>query len=89
MAGGYEVYGFTLNRTLLALVAILVSVQIGRGAWWPGNMLSRSLVLRLVVIGLNLFAIVLIPVMAQRLLVTPPWLYADDSAATTTSPASR
>jgi hypothetical protein len=80
MTGTY-VYGFTLNRALLALVAILVSVQIGRGAWWPGNMLSRSLVLRLLVIGLNLFAVVLIPVMAQRLLVTPPWLYADDSSS--------
>lgn len=78
MTGTY-VYGFTFNRALLAVVATVISVQIGRGAWWPGNMLERSVVLRLVVIGLNLFAIVLIPVMAQRLLITPHWLYADDN----------
>ena len=77
MAATQDVYGFTGTRALLALVAVVISVQIGRGAWWPGNMLSRSLALRLAIIGLNLFAIVLIPVMAERFLMTPAWLYAD------------
>ncbi len=64
--GSQAVTGLTLNRAVLVFVLALVSVQIGRGAWWPGNLVHRSLFLRLVLIGLNIFAIALLPVMASR-----------------------
>lgn len=78
---GTSVYGFTLRRAVLGVVATVVSVQIGRGAWWPGTVVSRSLLLRLLVGGLNLFAIVLVPVMLQRFMITPAWLYSDSADA--------
>ncbi len=60
------VFGFTPGRLLLAGAAVLVSVQMGRGAWWPGNRLRRSLDLRLTVAVLNVLAVVLLPVMFNR-----------------------
>lgn len=64
--GSQSVFGFTTDRALVALAAIVVSVQLGRGVWWPGNMLHRSLLLRSLVIGLNLLAALLLPVMFLR-----------------------
>jgi hypothetical protein len=60
------ILGFTFNRGVVALAAIVVSVQIGRGAWWPGNMVRRSLTLRTLLIALNVFAVLLLPVMFSR-----------------------
>jgi hypothetical protein len=76
---GTSLYGFTWDRGLLAMVATVISVQIGRGVWWPGTRLARSLVLRLLLVGLNLFAIVLVPVMLTRFFVTPSWMYEDST----------
>lgn len=66
--GSQGVFGLTLTSLLVALVFSVVSVQIGRGAWWPGTMLRRSLTLRLVIIGLNVFAVAMLPVMFDRFL---------------------
>jgi hypothetical protein len=62
------VVGFTFERTVIALLAVVVSVQIGRGAWWPGTRLRHSLDLRLAVAVLNVFAVLLLPVMFNRLM---------------------
>ncbi|WP_155918659.1 hypothetical protein [Marmoricola sp. URHB0036] len=76
---GY-IYGFTFNRAVLAVVAVVLSVQLGRGVWRTGALIRRSLVLRLALVALNLFAIALIPVMVQRFLVVPGWLSAGGSS---------
>ena len=39
-----DVFGFTFNRALVALVLIFLSVQLGRGVWWAGALFRRSLV---------------------------------------------
>ncbi|MGZ4479225.1 MAG: hypothetical protein ACXVW2_11480 [Nocardioidaceae bacterium] len=71
------VYGFTSTRALVATVFVVVSVQIGRGAWWPGTMLRRSLSLRLVMIALNAFAVLMLPVMVDRFVAAQaPVVYA-------------
>jgi hypothetical protein len=60
------VFGFTLRRSLVAALVVLVSVQVGRGRWWPGTRVARSVALRLVVVVLNVLALVLVPVMVSR-----------------------
>ena len=64
--GSQSVYGVTFNRALLAGVLILLSVQLGRGAWWPATVLQRSVSLRVLLLALNVFALVLLPVMFAR-----------------------
>ena len=66
--GSQGVFGLSFEGVLVALVFSVVSVQIGRGAWWPGTRLGRSLTLRLLVIGLNVFAVAMLPVMFNRFL---------------------
>jgi len=39
-------------------VAVVVSVQLGRGVWWPGSAVGTSLSARLVLLGLNAFGLV-------------------------------
>lgn len=46
---------------LVTLAFTVVSVQVGRGAWWPGSRAAGSLTARLVLLALNAFAIVLAP----------------------------
>jgi HAAS len=53
-----------LDLALLA-AATVVSVQIGRGQWWPGTVASGSL--RLLVPALNVFAAVMVPVVAANI----------------------
>ena len=43
---------------LVLAVAVVVSVQLGRGLWWPGSAIGTSLWARLVLLGLNAFAVV-------------------------------
>ncbi len=62
------IFGLTPRRGLLALVAIVLSVQLGRGAWGTARALRRFLSLRLVLVGLNVLAILLVPVMFDRFL---------------------
>lgn len=73
------IFGFTLDRALVALVAIVLSVQLGRGAWRVGELIRRSLTARLVLVALNVLAIVVLPLMLNRFLVAQTWAYADDS----------
>jgi hypothetical protein len=44
------------------LLAVVASVQIGRERWWPGTALRRSVGLRLLLLGLNAFAVLVLPV---------------------------
>lgn len=60
------VFGFTFLRTLVAVAAVVGSVQLGRGAWRLGSLIRRSLFLRLVLVGLNVFAVLLLPLMFDR-----------------------
>ena len=76
--GSQGVFGLTPGRGLLALVAIVVSVQIGRGAWWPGTRVRTSLPLRTLLIGLNVFAVLVLPVMFGRFLSSPAEAYSAD-----------
>jgi hypothetical protein len=66
MFSSQGVYGFTLTRGVVAVVAIVLSVQLGRGTWRIGSWFRRSLVLRTLLIGLNVFAVILLPVMFDR-----------------------
>lgn len=76
--GSQGVFGLTPARGLLGLVAILVSVQIGRGVWWPGTRARTSLLLRTALIGLNVFAVLVLPVLFGRFLSSPPGSFVAD-----------
>jgi hypothetical protein len=51
----------------LVLVAAVVSVQIGRRRWWPGNRVTRSVGTRVLLLGLNLFAVAMAPLAVAEL----------------------
>lgn len=74
LCSSQDVYGFTFDRAVLAVSAMVVSVLLGRGAWHVAALIRRSLILRLLLVGLNVFAILLIPVLVQRFLVVPGWI---------------
>lgn len=65
--------GITVIPTLgdlgfpLLVVAIVISVQIGRGKWWPGNRTQLASV-RTLLLGLNGFALLMAPVAVQGLM---------------------
>ncbi len=73
--GSQGVLGLSFEGVLVTLVFSVISVQIGRGAWWPGTRLRRSLTLRLLVIGLNVFAVAMLPVMFNRFLAPRDPMY--------------
>ena len=52
--------------------SIFLSVQLGRGVWWPAALFRRSLVLRIALIGLNVFAIIAAARDVQPLHGRPP-----------------
>jgi hypothetical protein len=74
LVGHSDTFGFTPARVLLAVVAVVLSVQLGRGAWGTGRW-HRPLFGRLVLVALNVLAILLLPVLAQRLIAPPAWAY--------------
>jgi len=49
------------------LVAVLLSIQLGRGRLWPADRWRRVAGLRVLLVGLNLFALVMIPVVLNGL----------------------
>lgn len=49
------------------VVLVVGSVQLGRGAWRLGDLVRRSLLLRVAVVGLNLLAVALLPGAADRI----------------------
>lgn len=62
---------------LLVLLVLLVgSVQLGRGGWGLGELVRRSVGVRLLVVGLNLLALALLPGAADRAL----WRAAEERA---------
>lgn len=54
---------FTLETQRVALLAVLVvvSVQLGRGSWGFGRLLAKSVLARLLLVGLNVLAVALVP----------------------------
>jgi len=76
--GSQGPFGLTFGLLLLAAAFTTVSVQIGRGAWWPGTMLARSLTLRVLLIALNIFAVLMLPVMFNRFLAQQETYYGVD-----------
>ena len=49
------------------LVAVLLSIQLGRGRLWPADRWRRVAGLRVLLVGLNVFALVMIPVVLSGL----------------------
>lgn len=68
---------------LVLLVAIIGSVQIGRGRWWPGR--SGSGGGRLALLALNILAVVVTPVVASQLLTPEKIARWDAEMGNTTS----
>jgi hypothetical protein len=46
---------------------VIVSIQVGRHEWGLGRLLTRSVLIRLLLVGLNVFAVTMIPGAADRL----------------------
>jgi len=59
-----RIQGLGLVLTVLAVVA---SVQVGRGRLWPGTRVRSSVGPRLLLLGLNVFALVLGPLVLEEL----------------------
>lgn len=55
---------FGILGAVVLFAAIFVSIQIGRGRFWPGG--QRGLLARLVLLGLNGFAIAMVPVVLSN-----------------------
>ena len=62
---------------LLLVVATVVSVQIGRGRWWPGSRTDRSVGARGLLLGLNGFALLVAPVILGQFPGSGAYAYAD------------
>lgn len=71
--GARGTFGFTSTRALLAVVAVLGSVLLG--LWWPTSAARRSLLLRLALVALNVFAVAMVPVAYGRLFEAHSWVY--------------
>jgi hypothetical protein len=59
--------GSDVPGAIALMVAVVFSVQLGRGKLWPGDRLHRVAMLRVVLLGLNCFAVAMIPVVLQGL----------------------
>ena len=65
---GINAYGFGILGWVAIAVAIVVSVQIGRKRWWPGNQGQPGAArgwCRLLLVGLNAFAVLVVLVIAS------------------------
>jgi hypothetical protein len=70
--GSQDIYGFTSSRALVAGVAVLASVVLG--LWWPTSPARRSLLLRLALVVLNVFALCMLVVAYQRFFESKTWM---------------
>jgi hypothetical protein len=59
--------GGELPGVAAVLLGALLSIQLGRGRLWPGDAWRRIAALRVLVVGLNLFALAMIPVVLAGL----------------------
>jgi hypothetical protein len=63
--------------SLVWLVAVVVSVQIGRNRIWPGSGPARTTLARLVLLGLNAFAMLMTPAVLGQFPASGTWAYAE------------
>lgn len=59
--------GSDLAGLAAVVVGVVLSVQLGRGRWWPADAWRRNAGLRVVLLGLNVFALVMFPVVLNGL----------------------
>jgi hypothetical protein len=59
--------GSNLPGTIALLVAGVLSVQLGRGRLWPGDRWRKGAGLRMILLALNCFAVLMVPVVLDRL----------------------
>jgi hypothetical protein len=59
---GYPFWALDPKWLVVLAVFVVVSVQLGRGAWRTGDLVQRSVLARLALVGLNAFAVVALPV---------------------------
>lgn len=75
----YPLFVFDPTWSVILLVFVVVSVQLGRGAWRTGDLIRRSVLTRLGLVGLNAFAAVMIPVsfahMQDGMMAESAWQY--------------
>lgn len=70
------VFMTTIPHLVLLAVFLVVSVQLGRGAWRADRLLRRSVLARLLLIGLNVFAVTMTPGAVDRTV----WQVAEERA---------
>jgi HAAS domain-containing protein len=63
---------------LVTVLFTVVSVQIGRGLWWPGSRKGMSLAARLVLLALNSFAFLVAPVVLGQFPGAGAYDYSDE-----------
>lgn len=73
MAVALPMPGGPVAGLVLWAAAIGISVQIGRGALWPGSGPGRRLGARLVLLALNWFAVLMLPLVAEQLPTSETW----------------
>jgi len=59
--------GGDLRGVVAVVVGILLSIELGRGRLWPADGWRRMAALRVLLVGLNCFAIAMIPVVFNGL----------------------
>lgn len=71
---------------------MIASVQLGRRAWGLGSLLNASVLVRLLLVGLNLFAVAMAPGAADRLAwhvaEQRAWIYGPDDEGADAEPDS-
>ncbi|HSE10190.1 MAG TPA: hypothetical protein VLB29_16135 [Nocardioidaceae bacterium] len=70
--------GGPIVGTVLWPAAIVLSVQIGRNKLWPGSGATRTTLARVVLLGLNTFAVLMAPLVLGQFPASGTWQY-DDS----------
>lgn len=77
MATPVPTLGGPLVGSLVWLVAIVVSVQIGRNRIWPGSGAARRTLARVVLLGLNAFAVLMTPLVLAQFPAGGTWEHDD------------
>jgi hypothetical protein len=73
MATPVPTIGGPLVGSVLWLAAIVVSVQIGRNKLWPGSGAARRTLARVVLLGLNTFAVLMAPIALGQFPASGTW----------------